>query len=90
MDATPTNGASMSASVIPIARIIDRCGALITPSVVSQDRHLPGALRFLSPRLLLDVVLGDEVVMLLLLSIGCYRCCLCRLVHCLFMVSFHY
>lgn len=79
----------MSASVMPIARIIDRCGALITPSVVSQDRHLPGALWFL-PRLLPDVVVGDEVVMLLLLSRGCYSRWLCSLAVCLFMVSFHY
>ena len=46
VDATPTNGASMSASDMPIARIIERCGARITPSVVSQDRHFPAARPF--------------------------------------------
>ena len=52
VEATPTNGASMSASDMPIARIIERCGARIAPSVVSQERHLPGArpLRLLPAR----------------------------------------
>jgi hypothetical protein len=31
----------MSLSVSPIARIIDRCGAFVAPSVVSQLRCLP-------------------------------------------------
>ncbi len=43
IDATPTNGWLISLSDKPIARIIDRCGARIAPSVVSHDRHFPSA-----------------------------------------------
>ena len=52
VEATPTNGASISASDMPMARIIERWGARIAPSVVSQDRHFPGArpLRLLPAR----------------------------------------
>ena len=57
VEATPTNGASISASDMPIARIMERWGARITPSVVSQDRHLPGARPFrLLPARLVDCV----------------------------------
>ena len=43
VEAMPTNGASMSASLSPMARIIERWGALMTPSVVSHERCLPSA-----------------------------------------------
>ena len=33
----------MSLSLSPIAFIIERCGARMAPSVVSHDRHFPGA-----------------------------------------------
>ena len=41
VDAIPTNGAFMSASVRPIALIIARWGARVGPSVVSQDLCFP-------------------------------------------------
>ena len=43
VEAIPTNGAAMSLSLSPMAFIMERCGARIAPSVVSHDRHLPGA-----------------------------------------------
>ena len=42
VEAIPTNGAAMSLSLRPIAFIIERWGARIAPSVVSQLRHFPG------------------------------------------------
>ena len=42
VEATPTKGAAMSLSLSPIAFIIERWGARIAPSVVSQLRHFPG------------------------------------------------
>lgn len=43
VEATPTKGWSMSLSESPMARIMERWGARIAPSVVSHERHLPGA-----------------------------------------------
>jgi hypothetical protein len=43
VEAIPTNGAAMSLSLSPMAFIIERWGARIAPSVVSHERHLPGA-----------------------------------------------
>ena len=41
VEATPIKGAFISLSSKPIALIIDLCGALATPSVVSQLLHFP-------------------------------------------------
>ena len=43
VEAIPTKGAAMSLSLSPMAFIIERWGARMAPSVVSHDRHLPGA-----------------------------------------------
>ena len=42
VEATPTKGALMSLSVSPIAHIMERFGARMTPSVVSQLLCFPG------------------------------------------------
>ena len=43
VEAMPTNGARMSSSVRPMARICERAAARYAPSVVCQLRCLPGA-----------------------------------------------
>ena len=65
VEAIPTKGASISLSLRPSAFIIERWGARMAPSVVSQLRHFPGA-RLLA-RMELSFSCGSLVVVIFLL-----------------------
>ena len=65
VDAMPTNGASMSLSLRPNAFIIERCGARIAPSVVSQLRHFPTA-RFVA-RIELSLLCGSLLLVIIVM-----------------------
>jgi len=67
VEATPTKGAAMSLSLSPMAFIIERWGARMAPSVVSHDRHFPGAR--LAARAEWSLFCGSLVVVILVVLV---------------------
>ena len=71
VEAIPTKGAAMSLSLSPMAFIIERWGARMAPSVVSHDRHFPGAR--LAARAESSFSCGSLVVVILVVLVLVFR-----------------